>query len=380
MELVAQQHPPLRLQRRRERSAAQRRERAEHLGGDEVALGPAVRALGAALGGERPAVQLEVELADPGRRPALVRAALGPREEVVDPAEALAGQRGEGGQLARPLGHLGREPAPAVAVADGQQALRVAIAAAVVAPGGECGNRPDDAVVAAVGVVEQVREHARAVQPFPPEQVVGEAVGLRPRELAGEEAVDAGAAQQLRQRRGEAEAVRQPADRVLGAEARAEAPLAVQELAHEGLSGGHDAVGLDPHPADRLDAALGDQLGDAVQERGVVLLQEGVDLRGGLAEGQLRMAAQQRDRGRERPSRLAARLGQRPAPGEVEVGVAGEQQRAGGREALAQRGQVAVEPGVGLRHRGALLVAQRRWVRVEVAGQLPDEAHEPACP
>ena len=60
--------------------------------------------------------------------------------------------------------------------------------------------------------------------------------------------------------------------------------------------------------------------------------------------------------------------------------VAGQQQRADGREALAQRGEVAVEHGVGLGDRGALLVAERGRVRVEVARQLPDAAHQRRVP
>ena len=105
-------------------------------------------------------MQLEVELADPGRGAALGHAALRPGEELVDAAEALGRQGREGGQLAGPLDHLPRRPSAAVAVADGEQALGVDLPAAVVAPGPEGGDRSQDAVVAAVGVVEEVGQHA----------------------------------------------------------------------------------------------------------------------------------------------------------------------------------------------------------------------------
>ena len=363
------------LERGRQLPARERGQATEHLGGHEVALGAAVRALRASLGGQRPAMELEIELADPGRSAALGHAALRPGEELVDAAEALGGHGREGGQLARPLDHLPRRPAAAVAVADREQALRVDLPAAVVAPGRAGGHRPDDAVVAAVGVVEEVGQHARAVQSLPPEQVVREAVGLRPVQLDREEVLDPGAEQELRQGGGEAEAVGQPADRVLGAEARAERPLPVEELTHERLTGGHHAVGLHPHPADRLQAALGDELAHAREQLRIVFLQERVDLRGGLVEGQLGVGVQELDRGRERAPGLAARLGQGPAPRQVEVGVAGEQERPDGWEALAQLGQPGVEHAVGREDRGALVALQRGRVGVEVARQLPHVLH-----
>ena len=160
VELVAQEDLPLGLERRRQVATREGGERADDLGGHEVALGAAVRALRAALRGERPPVQLEVELADPGRSSALGHAALRPVEELVHAAEALGGHGREGGQLAGPLDHLPRRASAAVAVADREEALRVDVAAAVVAPRRERGGRPDDAVVAAVRVVEEVGQHA----------------------------------------------------------------------------------------------------------------------------------------------------------------------------------------------------------------------------
>ena len=122
-----------------------------------------------------------------------------------------------------------------------------------------------------------------------------EAVRLRPGQLDREEVADAGAEQQLRQRGGEAEAVGHPADRVVGAELAPEPALPVQQLAHERLARRHVAVGLDPHPADRLEPPRGGERGQPVQQLGVVLLQERVDLRRRLVEVQLGMALEQPD-------------------------------------------------------------------------------------
>jgi hypothetical protein len=123
---------------------------------------------------------------------------------------------------------------------------------------------------------------------------------------------------------------------VVSAEAAVEVALGVEELARERLAGRHVAVRLDPHPADGLEASLGRERLDPPQQLGVVLLEEGVDLRCGLVEVQLRVALEQADRRPQRAAGLAARLRERPAPREVEVGVAREQERPGGRMARVQ--------------------------------------------
>ena len=80
VELVAEEHPPLRLERRGQRLAEQRRHARQGLGGDQRPLGPAVEELGAALRRQRAAVELEIDLADPDRqRRVLVHARRGPR-------------------------------------------------------------------------------------------------------------------------------------------------------------------------------------------------------------------------------------------------------------------------------------------------------------
>ena len=161
--------------------------------------------------------------------------------------------------------------------------------------------------------------------------------------------VDPGLVQELRQRRGEAEAVGQPADGVALAERLLEVALAVEELADEGLAGRHVGVGLDPHGAVRLPLAGGDLLLDAGEERRVVLLEVGVELGGRLVEDEVRVAVHQRQHGREGAAGLAAGLGQRPEPGEVDVRVPGQRQRAVLRVAVAQVAQPLAESVGGAR-------------------------------
>ena len=195
VELVAEQDPPLRLERGRQRRAEQRRHAAEGLGGDQRPLGPAVQELGAALRGQRAAVELEVDLADPDRqRGVLVHGGVGLGEPVGDLDRAERGHDGEIGELPLALEHLLGRAAAAVAIAEGQQAFREGVLAAEVPPGLDDGARAGLAVVAADRVVEGVGEHAAAVEALPPEEVGGNRVGLGPVHLDGEEAVDPGLA------------------------------------------------------------------------------------------------------------------------------------------------------------------------------------------
>ena len=247
VELVLEQHPPVRLEALRRRRAEEMGERSGGLGCQQRRLGAAMAALDAALRRQRRAVQFEIDLAAPGRRRVGRRGAgVGAGEEVVDPRPARAGQ---GGQLAhQPLvvDPLRRRTAAAVAVADRQQRLGMTRLAAEIGPGRRDAARPRFAVVAIDGIVERVGEHAAAVEPLPPEQIVRKLIGLRPRHLGGDERVDAALAQQLRQRRREAEAVGQPADAMRPAERALEIALAVEDLSRQAFAARHVGVGLDP--------------------------------------------------------------------------------------------------------------------------------------
>ena len=148
------------------------------------------------------------------------------RREILDPRVVLE--------------HARRWTAGAVAPAEGEQALRVLTLAAEVAPGAEGIERGDVAVVAMSRrrLRNMLASHPAAVDPFPGEEVEREEVVLVPVELDGEEAVDPGAAQKLRDAAGEPEDIRQPGDRRALAEPGFEVALPVEELADERLAAG----------------------------------------------------------------------------------------------------------------------------------------------
>ncbi len=149
-----------------------------------------------------------------------------------------------------------------------------------VLPGVVGGDRLDQAVVTAFGIVEGVRQDLAAVDALPHEEVVREGVGLAPGHLDGEEVLDAATEQDLRHGGGEAEDVRQPCRRVTDAEGALEVALAVEELADIGLAAADLAVRLDPHAADRLPAAFLHALLNLLEQLRIVLLDPGVCLRG----------------------------------------------------------------------------------------------------
>src|SRR5699024_2488109 len=116
-----------------------------------------------------------------------------------------------------------------------------------------------------------MREDAGAVDALPVEAVMGEGVGVVPGDLLGQEPVEAGAPSELRQSTGVPEAVWQPDSVGLDAEAFPEVGHAEQELADQGLTGGHHRIRFDPHSADREEAAFSDPLLDLREELRLVL-------------------------------------------------------------------------------------------------------------
>ena len=126
VELVAEHHAPVLLERRRDRRAEQRRHARQRLGRDQGALGPPMQVFRAALRGQRAAVELEIHLADPDRQVGIVL------HLAVDLAIPLGDvDRPERrhdrkiGELALALEHLRGRPAAAVAIAEGEQALGI---------------------------------------------------------------------------------------------------------------------------------------------------------------------------------------------------------------------------------------------------------------
>src|SRR5690606_25756787 len=335
VELVVEQVLPLRVERLdRDLAPAQRRQRGEGLGLDEPVLALPHELLGPRLGGEGCAVQLEVQLADV-RRDAFDREA---GEEVLDLAHLEAREHREVLDALVLLEHVLAWAASAVAPAEGEQGLVVPALAGEVLPGVVGGDRLNQAVVTAFGIVEGVRQDLAAVDALPHEEVVREGVCLAPGHLDGEEVLDAATEQDLRHGGGEAEDVRQPCRRVTDAEGALEVALAVEELADIGLAAADLAVRLDPHAADRLPAAFLHALLNLLEQLRIVLLDPGVCLRGGLVEDEVVVLLHQPDLRGPGAASLAARLCDRPQPGEVDMGVAGEHDAADRRVLLAQLG------------------------------------------
>ena len=320
MELVQQHGLPQLAQLGRGvlRPAEPVRDRAGRLRLVQEPLGRPVAALGARLAGERAAVVLEVQLTlDRPRRAEVLLEAV---EELARRRELHARDALQVAGAARHLEHLRGRPAAAVAVAEHEQAGRRAVV--VLEAGGaraQLGDR-DDRVVGVGG--RHVHEHLRAVDPGPHERVVGRLGELVPGQLLREEAVDPRAAQDLRDLAVVAERVRGPELAAAHAEALLQVALPVDDLAHERLAGGQVEIGLNPRAADDLPAALADALAQPLVEPGRVLLEPGVVLRGGGGEAVLGVAVHQRELAGPRAHDLAARLGQRPQPGGVDVRVA----------------------------------------------------------
>ncbi len=254
--------------------------RAQEFGVVEQKLAAAVGALIAPLGRVGAAVEFQIQLSVPDGQPvAAVR--LQAAEEVNHSSLSQARQAGEVAQHGGVLVHLSRRPAAAVAIAVAHQhgALRRLVL--------QLGPRTEGGKGRQVGVVggrgqqvgrlalapgrfgrgAEVGQHARAVQPLPPEAVVGHRVGAVPADLDGEEVLQPRAADELRQVPGVAEHVGQPQHGRLGcpAELPAEESPAEQQLTRQRLRPADVAVGLHPHAADRLPAPLSHAGGDLVE-------------------------------------------------------------------------------------------------------------------
>ena len=197
------------------------------------ALRAAARALGARLRRVGPAVVLEVELADAPR--ASLRLLRPARRRSLGVADRRARDALQVLDARERLEHLRRRSAAAVAPAEHEQAARRAVVVLEVA---RRAAQLGDGRLGVVGVGRrEVGEHRAAVDPDPAEGVVLGRVEAVPRELLREEAVDPGAAHDLRQLAVVAEDVGVPEHACAPAELALEEALAVEELAHERLAG-----------------------------------------------------------------------------------------------------------------------------------------------
>ena len=264
-------------------------------------------------------MQLQVELSGPDRRVGVLRSCGG--EEGVRVLDRDLRRAFEVAQPPGLLHHLAGGTAPAVSVAERQQRAGTAALVGVVAHRvGQLGAG-ERAVVGVGG--REVREDPGAVDALPPERVVGKPVRLVPGDLLGQEPLVAGQYGELRVRRGVAEGVRQPHAAGLGTELLEEEPLAVDELARQGLAAGEVAVGLHPHAADGRPLARLHRLGDAAEDLRVTVLHPGVLLRLRAGEHQLGVVLGERGDVGEGPRGLALGLAYGPQPGAVDVRVAG---------------------------------------------------------
>ena len=186
--------------------------------------------------------------------------------------------------------------------------------------GGDAGGV--DVVVDVVG--GEVGEDFAAVGRLPPEEAEGELVGVVPVHLLRDEVVHAGAFVDLRELPVVAEGVGVPADAGGDAVLLLEVALADEELADEGFAVGEVEVGLDPHAADDLPAALFDALADLVVHLGIFFGDPGGVLRGGLGVGVAGILVHELQGGGEGALDDVDGFGAGPEPGGVDVGVAGE--------------------------------------------------------
>lgn len=261
MELVLQHHAPIRLEASGLPACSEHmRQRSDGFRGDQRPFGPAVLALDAALRRQRGAVQFEIDFAIPHRKVLFPSGAVCLLVIAFDGAPSRLRDSREIAQLHFALDHLRRDAAAAVAVTDGQKRSIVLRLAAEILPCRHVTIGLHEAVITLHRIVERMGQHPAAVEALPPEEIGGNMVGLAPVDLDREEAVDATLSQDLRQRAGKAEAVRQPADRMAGAEGLFEIALAIENLTGEAFAGRHVRVGLHPHAADGFPLSVHDLL------------------------------------------------------------------------------------------------------------------------
>ncbi len=201
-------------------------------------------------------------------------------------------------------------------------------------------------------------QHARAVQPLPPERIKGQAVVLVPADLDGEEILQAGFFDQLRQVPGIAKDIRQPEHRAFGslAEIFAEEGPPQEELAGQRFGAAQVAVGLDPHAAHRFPGAAFHGRADEFEQGRVILADIIVKLGLRLGKDKIGELLGKAHGVIEGAPGLAPGLGKRPQPGHVDVGVAGSGNIH--RHGLAGMGDTCAQIGQGGGQRGVKVLAK----------------------
>ncbi len=169
---------------------------------------------------------------------------------------------------------------------------------------------------------QEVRQHPRAVQALPPQQLIGHLVVLVPTHFVGDEILHPRQLDQLGQRPAIAEGIRQPQDRRIHvAEMTAEVAAPQQELPRQQFRADGVAIRLDPRAAHRLPAPLFHPLLDLLEQLRVVFFGVFVELRLTLGKRVLRELVHQPQHRAEGAPGLANRLRERPQPRHVDVRV-----------------------------------------------------------
>ncbi len=289
-----------------------------------LAVGPLV----AALGGIRAAVQLQVQLAVPGGQQ-IARCGLKVPEKIPYVGLAHTRRGREGPHFADVLQHLACRATPTVAMSKDHEQLLLQLLLLEIRPGAQGLGGRGHGVIGTdkrwAGRGAEMDQHPAAVDPLPPEAVVGQAIVLIPADLDGHKIFQAGLLDQLRQRPRVSKDVRQPEHGGIsvGAKVLAEKTAAQQKLARQRFGSAQIAVGFNPHAADGLPAPLRHALFDRLQQLRVILPHIVVKL--GLALGEMVVGEllHQAQYGVERAPRFSSCLSQRPQPSDVDVGVTG---------------------------------------------------------
>ena len=163
----------------------------------------------------------------------------------------------------------------------------------------------------------------------PAEQAVGERLAAVPGELVGAEPLHPGTAGHGGQACTEAKADRQPTEvvRPFG-KTGAAVGLAKGELLQQGSGADQHAIALHPGAIDRLEAPGLHRRPQPRKQSRAVLLNPGVERRGGVGEVELREALHQGERRFKGAHSGLPGVGHRPQPGQIQMGVAQHLHRA----------------------------------------------------
>ena len=324
VKLLKQQGPPVGRFHRRALRSEQVLQGLGQVRLAQQSLQGAVVALLIRPAGGTAAVQLQIELIAPHRQ--LRRQRRQPRQV---PAQAAVGLGG-GQRLLLPelqlLEHLGGG-ATAVITNTGQPQGLLHPRGGL--PGAAVGVDRQGITIGADrrgGESQQLAAAAAA----PAEQPVGKGLAAVPGELVGAEPLHPGTAGHRRQPHAEAEAVGQPAEVVVPlGKVRAAVGLAQSELLQQRGGADQHAIALHPRAIDRLKATVLHRRPQPGEQRRPVLLDPGVERRGGMGEMELRETLHQGQRRFEGAHRRLPGISHGPEPGQIEVGVAQHLHRSG---------------------------------------------------